>query len=260
MRHDVAWIGRILIALALVAGCAQGSASVAPASVATASVAPAASPPQPSVVMLAAPCLDEHRGACRGPLAPGTFISILFDPRFAYTVPEGWENPDDDLDTFALWPAWSARSGRPIGEASAVYFFRDPIAASQDPLCEERAEPGIGTSAADLVAWMEGLPALSVTDRAPVSIGGLEGFTIDVRIAPGATARCPWSDRAVPLFTFGRGHYWAILGETSMRLAFLDVTSGGTVLIDIEAVTPNEFARLAKEAQPIIRSLTFATT
>ena len=254
MRREARLAGSVVIPIMLVAACAQGLTTP------TSSPAPTAPPAaSPSAVLLAAPCPDEHRGACRGPLAPGTFISILFDPRFAYTVPEGWENPDDDVDTFALWPSWSARSGRPIGEASAIYVFRDPHAAAQDAACSERPEPGIGTSATELAAWVEGLPGLMSTNRAPVSVGGLDGVTIDIEIDQDSAPECPWGKPAVPLFAFERGHFWAIIGDTTMRLAFLDLPTGGTVLVDIEGVDRQEFDRLVGESGSIIRSLVFAT-
>jgi hypothetical protein len=206
----------------LVAGCSAGSATPAPTG------------PAPSA------------------LAPGTYTSTTFQPAVTYTVPAGWDNPDDSATYFRL---------RPLGsEVVGIYLFRDPAAASQDAACPETAQPGVGGSSTELSAWIRGLPGLVVSEPKLASIGGLRGTELDIGIKDGWTASCPFASGSptVPLFVGATTEYrWVVVGTERLRLYLLDIPGGGTVVVDVDAFDGSLIDQLIAAATPIVQSMQF---
>jgi hypothetical protein len=187
-------------------------------------------------------------------LAPGTYTSAAFQPAVTYTVPSGWRVSQDSPDYFALQPASS--------EVTGIHFFRDPLAASQDPTCPTSPEPGIGTLSLELATWIRGLPGIVASSPRMVTVGGLRGVELDLAINTGWTASCPFANGVptVPLFVGGDGNLrWVAAGNEQLRLSLLDVPGGGTVVVDIDAFDGTLFDELLAAATPIVQSLEFAT-
>jgi hypothetical protein len=186
-------------------------------------------------------------------LAPGTYASRAFEPAVTYTVPAGWDAPDDSPTYLRLRPAGS--------EIVGIHLFRDPSPASQDAACPDTAEPGVGASSTQLVAWLRTLPGLVVSDPRLATVGGLRGTAIDVGIAEGWTQSCPFANGSptVPLFIGSKGEYrWIAVGSERLRLFLLDVPGGGTVVVDIDAFEGALMDALIAEATPIVQSMSFA--
>ena len=184
--------------------------------------------------------------------SPVASTSRAFQPALTYTLPAGWENPEDLTDFFHLRPTGS--------ESEGIYLFRDPRPASQDATCPDTAQPLVGGTSKDLIAWIRSLPGLVVSDPAPVTIGGLSGETIDLGIVNGWTASCPFANGlpTVPLFVGASGDYrWVIAGSERLRLAILDVP-GGTVVVDIDSFDGQNVNELLSAADPIVKSFSFA--
>src|SRR5512135_1386107 len=76
-------------------------------------------------------------GATPGPssLPAGTYTSKVFKPAVTYTLPSGWDNPNDTADYLDLTPAGS--------DVGGIFLFRDPQVASQDSLCPATPAAGI---------------------------------------------------------------------------------------------------------------------
>ena len=186
------------------------------------------------------------------PSSPAASTSRAFQPALTYTLPPGWENPEDLADFFRL---------RPTGpESEGIYLFRDPTPASQDASCPETAQPLVGGSSKDMIAWIRSLPGLVVSDPAPVTIGGLSGETIDLGIVNGWKTSCPFANGlpTVPLFVGASGDYrWVIAGTERLRLAVLDAP-GGTVVVDIDSFDGQNVNELLSAADPIVKSFSFA--
>ena len=186
-------------------------------------------------------------------LPPGTYTSRAFKPAVTYTLPEGWQNPDDLADHLALIPAGSQVAG--------IFLFRDPRAMSQDPTCPTKPEPGVGGLSTELVAWIRSRPGLVVSDLKMVTVGGLRGVEIEVAIADGWTPSCPFANGlpAVPLFVGSTGSLrWVVAGSERLRLDILDAPGGGTIVVDVDAFDGSLFADLVAAAAPIVRSFAFA--
>lgn len=184
--------------------------------------------------------------------SPVASTSRAFQPTVTYTLPTTWENPADSADFFQLRPTGS--------ESEGIYLFRDPKPASQDASCPETAQPLVGGTSKDMVAWIRSLPGLVVSDPAPVTIGGLSGESMDLGILNGWTTSCPFANGlpTVPLFVGANGDYrWVIAGSERLRLAILDAP-GGTVVVDIDSFDGQNMDGLLSAADPIIKSFSFA--
>jgi hypothetical protein len=242
---------RISVILALVTAACGGGAVLSTASpvpslpprptpvaaVATASLAPKIVPP---------PCF----GSCLA----GTYQSRRFQPSLTYTVPAGWFTGDQPLEYVFTVGSDTAGDG--------IFLFRDPIAHSQDPDCPMAADPTIGTSPKELTDWIASLPGLKATTPKAVSLGGLPGFTLDIRLAPHWTHACPYSDGqpVVPLIVGsqpGSGPDWNV-GSTGMRIWVLDAGANRRVWIDMEAGDHLTLEQLVERAAPVVESFDFS--
>jgi hypothetical protein len=175
---------------------------------------------------------------CQGPLEPGAYRweyrSTPNEPTIAFTVPSpGW-----------TW--YYSGSFRIVSDSSptihdlyvadGIYFLRDPAIAAQD--CEETEEPGVGRSVDDLVGWLETAPGLAVSEPAPVTVGGLDGMQLDLRIDPAWMRPCFFSEGrpAVPLVFSGAefgGYNWTMLPGMRLRWFILD-SADGVIIVDLE--------------------------
>ena len=193
-------------------------------------------------------------GASRPPALPaGTYQSQAFQPPLSFALPDGWWIASDVADYLALQPVDSDQVG--------IYLFRDPLAASQDLACPIEPEPNVGTLSSELSTWMRALPGLITSNPRLASVGGLRGIELDVRIADGWQASCPFAGGlpTVPLFVGQNGEMrWVVAGSEQLRLSLLDVPGGGTVVIDIDAFDGSLMDGLLDAAGPIVGSFTFS--
>jgi hypothetical protein len=191
----------------------------------------------------------------RPPALPaGTYQSQTFEPRLTFTLPGGWWIAADAPDYLALQPVDSDQIG--------IHVFRDPLAASQDLACPIEPEPNVGSLSTELSTWMRALPGLVASNPRLASVGGLRGTELDLHIADGWQASCPFADGlpTVPLFVGKtRELRWVVAGSEQLRLSLLDVPGGGTVVVDVDAFDGTLMNGLLNAANPIIASFQFAT-
>jgi hypothetical protein len=217
--------GRSIVAVGValvVAACGGGSPSAAPAS------------------------------AAPSPLAPGTYTSVAFKPAVTFTVPAGWENPDDQAAYMLV---------RPLGDdLNGIHFFAAPSALSQAADCPASAEPNVGTSSIELIAWIRSLKGLTVSSPAMATIGGYPATSIDISIAPGWAASCAFANGTptVPLLFKAPGLRWVVAGGERLRLYFVDRTGSGLVIVDLDSFDGTGFEGLLAAAAPVVKSLKFA--
>jgi hypothetical protein len=200
-----------------------------------------------------APATAAPSGAAGPPLPAGTYTSTAFTPAVTYTLPAGWEKAADGGSFFEVRPAGS--------EVSGIYLYSNPQAASQDPSCPAKPEPGVGKTSSELVAWIRQLPGLTVSNPAMVTVGGLPGVSIDAGIKSGWTQSCSFANGSptVPLFNGGAADYhWVVYGDERLRLYLLDLPGGGTLVINVDTVDATQVDQLIAQALPIIKSMSFA--
>lgn len=218
-----------------------------------------ASPSADTVVLSDCPELP-----CQGQLEPGAYSweygSTPNEPTIAFRIPSpGW-----------TW--YYSGSFRIVADASptihdlyvadGIYFLRDPAIASQD--CEETEEPGVGRSVDDLVGWFETAPGLTVSEPTPVTVGGLDGMQLDLRIDPAWKRPCFFSEGrpAVPLVFSGAefgGYNWTMLPGIRLRWFILD-SADGVIIADLEddpgGLSHRELLQTGTE---IVESLVFSS-
>jgi hypothetical protein len=198
-------------------------------------------------------------GATPSPSGPsalpaGTYRSQAFQPQLTFTLPDGWWIESDSAPYLSLQPVESNLIG--------IHLFRDPQAASQEAACPLTAEPDVGRLSSDLSTWIRGRPGLATSNPRLSTIGGLRGVELDIRIADGWSASCPFANGlpTVPLFVIpDAGLRWVIVGTERLRLALLDVPGGGTVVVDVDAFDGALMDDLVARAAPIVGTFSFAT-
>lgn len=200
---------------------------------------------------------------CQGPLDPGDYrweySSTPNEPTIAFTVPSsGW--------TWYYSGHFGILAGEPptvegLNGPDAIHFLPDPAIATRD--CKESAEPGIGRSVTDLVAWLEAAPGLAVSEPTPVTVGGLDGVQLDLQLDPAWKRPCFFSEElpAVPLIFSGAelgGYHLTMLPDQSMRWYILE-SADGVIVIDIDD-GPDGLSHheLLKTSGEIVDSLVFS--
>ena len=244
-------IGTMALVMFLVASCSKGEAGSD-----STSATDGAGSPSPSVNVLAE--ADCPHYDCQGPLEPGQYHATYFDPAVAFEIASpGWTWRY--VGNFQMLATDESAEGY---DADVINFFLDPVISSQD--CEDGAEPGVGRSVDELVAWLEAAPGLTTSNRTTVSVGGLEGIRLDLELDPEWDRTCFYSEGkpVVPLVyssAFPGGYNWAIRSPMAMRWYVLE--SGNRVLIvDIED-NPDGLSRddLFRSGTELVDSFVFSS-
>ena len=205
---------------------------------------------------------------CLGDLEPGRYASQFIDPfvpvdgdwkpRFAaleYTVPEGWSNTADWPDDILFAPQ--------SAESFEIIAYKDPVPHAQGAgQCTETAEPGVGRDAVSFAEFLANVPGLVPTTAQPVSIGGLDGRSVDLEVDASWTATCPYSGGSPMVSTVtdlnpDPGLDWNIPAGAKARYIFLDLSDGRALLIKVEAATKAEFDVYIDESMTVIQSFQF---
>lgn len=234
----------------LLAACAGGSGSPS-ANTADATTSPAnataSDSPGPTNVAdashepsSAAICPNPHGGACLGELDAGTYTTQVFETPLTYAVPEGWSNYEDLAGNFIVVPPSGSLDGIDAGTADYVGVY-DGIGVA-DAECFERQQSGIDLTPAAMAAWFVEHQGLDASEPTSVTVGGLEGVVVDLRIAEGYTEGCPYEGyEGVPMvpMLIGAGpaglHHVAV-GENVTRLYLLEGQNGRVVAIEVSDV------------------------
>jgi hypothetical protein len=136
--------------------------------------------------------------------------------------------------------------------------------------CRVAVDPTVDGSVAGLTEWLTSHPGLQTSDPQPVTIGGLDGVVLDLRMRPGWDETCRWARDfgSIPVVPFLMGgdpssFHKTLWGENDERLYLFDL-EGGNVAISVSAelAPPANGPRLADyedAVTSIIESFRFAT-
>jgi hypothetical protein len=184
-------------------------------------------------------------------LAAGTYSTVNFKPTLTFTVPDGWELLADTPNWVQLRPAGAENLG--------LYLFRNAKAASQDPSCPTTPADGVGMTSSELTSFFRGLPGLVAGSPALVTVGGLNGSSLDLGMTPGWTLSCPFAGGVptVPLMMNDGIDRWVLAGGERLRLYLLDVPDGN-VVVDVDDFEGSQIDTLIASATPIVKSFKFA--
>lgn len=181
-----------------------------------------------------------------GILPAGSHTTQNFRPVLTFTVPEGWVNDADLTGILGLFP------DTPANQAEFAVSGNLAQNMSMGPLetpyfvCEAW-EDHRGT-AAEMVASMVANEALATSDPIDVTIGGLTGKQIDVRLDPGWTDTCPGDPPGLDL------------ADGRTRAILLDTPDRRVIVILIGSLHAADHEAFLAEAMPIIESFKFDTS
>jgi hypothetical protein len=165
--------------------------------------------PSPSATPEAS-CPNPEGGVCLGLLKAGTYTTSLFETRITYTVPDGWQNFEDLPGNFLLVAPGSDLHGVNAGGSDFIGIFWSVYA--QNRLCSREneavsVEPGVAHTPQAIADEFAQRPGLVTTAPAQVSIGGLSGLVLDIRMADGWTGTCFYAPPGEPVVQLIGGSY-----------------------------------------------------
>ena len=168
---------------------------------ASADGSPSSSPKaSPSVTAtLLPPCANPDGGVCIGALAAGKgYTTAAFSPVITYTVPTaGWMNDEDLPGNFLLVPPGNTLAGVDAGTSDFIgaYASIAPSQFAELPSCSVVPVDGVAATPAAFAAWLGRLKNVSATSPVTVTVGGLHGVRVDLRVkSENALPRCTDDD------------------------------------------------------------------
>lgn len=159
----------VMLLPALLAGCASPGSAGDPKPLGNS--ATSTSTPQT--------CPNAHGGACLGTLDGTSHTTTVFQPAITYKVPAGWANYEDLPGNFLLVPPGGDLDGVDAGTSDYIGVFTS-IKPSNG--CSGGGE-GAATPA-EIAAWIGKQQELAATAPKPVTVGGLHGLVMDIRLSP----------------------------------------------------------------------------
>jgi hypothetical protein len=215
----------LMVVLAACAGQAQSTEPQGTASGSQPASTPTTAPATASPSMASCPNPDGGTAnKCLGILPAGTYSTQVFDPQITYTVNEGWGNYEDLPGNFLLVPPGQSLDGVNADTSDFIGIYSGVAAAAAS--CDEAPEPTAGRTAEGMAGWYTSDPGLDATSE-PASIGGLDGFVVDIALDPAWTGSCPFAHAGEPLVpilvgTGPAGLHHVLNASFSMRLYLLD--------------------------------------
>jgi hypothetical protein len=199
----------------------------------------------PSAGAMLPPWYPNPDSSGAGILAAGSHTTKSFNPAFSFSVPEGWVNDYDDVGFYSLFPDTPANETEfALSGSLAHSIYGGP---RNDPwfICEPFGQ-GLGDTSAEIVASLMANEAL-VTEQADVTIGGLTGKQVDVRLDPDWTGSCP-ANSEDPTLDFL---------DIRERGLLLDSPDRGHIVIFFGSRHSADHEAFLAEAMPIVESFEF---
>ena len=185
-----------------------------------------------------------------GILPAGLQTTRQFIAGSTFTVPEGWVNNGDFAPAYYLFPDTPANEAEyAISKGTAQeIILTDRIENNMVAFCDAT---GLfqGTTASEVIDAIVANEAFSTTEPVDVTIGGLSGLQVDLRLSPDWTGSCVLSADDPPTrdYTDFRG-----------RFIVLDTPDGRSIGIWIGSHYSADFEAFLADAMPIVESFEFA--
>jgi hypothetical protein len=138
--------------------------------------------PSPGARVAARRCPVPDSGTCLGTLSAGTHTATSFRPRLTFTVPGGWSNYLDISGLYLLQPPGAEPPGNTI---AGGFIGLETRVAPEAADCQSPVG-GVGTTPAAIEGWIARQHDLVVSNKHAVTVGGLRGVSLDIRMAKGA--------------------------------------------------------------------------
>ena len=158
-----------------------------------------------------------------GPLSPGSYRTTRFEPAVSFSVGPGWRGDGEARAVFVIGDV-ATRGTLAFAHIDRVFEANGAVAPPPD----------------DLIGWLGEQPGIAVDTPRDVSIGGVEGSSVDVAV--GDQRDC--ADRCSRLMAAGPATLRVGAGRI-IRVIALD--NGVTIAMDVDATTFDAFASRATE-------------
>jgi hypothetical protein len=199
-------------------------------------------------------CPIPQSGPCLGKLTAGRYTSGDFRPRLTFRVPAGWANYLDMSGLYLLQPP----GAQPPGNSIAGGFIGLETSVAPEAFDCKSPVGGVRTTPSAIAAWITKQRGLVISDRHAVTLGGLHGIVLDVRMAHGAKG-CLSSGATVPavplLVGVGPSSFDHEVAPGSVERHYLLGYKGGT--LDVGLIDTSGGRHLAAYAV-IARTFLFA--
>ncbi len=119
----------------------------------------------------------------------------MFHPAITYTVPTGWKNYEDTAGNFLLVPPDGDLPGVNGGTSDFIGIY---TSVGPPRACEEGVARDAVSTPAGYRTWATHQPGFRHPRFRPVSVGGLSGLVVDLRLARGWSHTCPYAN-AMPM-------------------------------------------------------------
>jgi hypothetical protein len=192
-------------------------------------------------------CPVQDSGTCLGVLAAGTYTASSFRPQLTFTVPGEWANYLDIAGLYLLQPPGSKPPGNFI---AGSFVGLETSVAPEASDCQSRVR-GVKRTPTAILKWMKTKRSLVVSHVHAVTLGGLRGLVLDVRMRTGAKGclSAGATQRAAPLLVgvgpssfdhevaphFAERHYLLGYRRGTLDVALVDA-SGGKQLASFNSV------------------------
>ncbi len=203
----------LIVAVVILGGCsAAASSAPAPSAVpsssaiegtvssatvptsAPRSISPASAPPPSGPTVTPRPACPNPEGqACLGLLKAGTYQTLYFEPSISYTVPDGWQNFEDETGNFLLVAPGFDLAGVNAGGSDFIGVYSGVRAENRKCATDAEAvsdQPGVDSTVTALAKEFASRPGLVTTKPAKASVGGLNGVVMDIHLDPHWTGTC----------------------------------------------------------------------
>ena len=190
-------------------------------------------------------CPVPDSGTCLGVLTAGAHSSGSFRPKLSFRVPARWANYLDIPGLYVLQPP----GAKPPGDSIAGNFIGlETRVAAEANDCQSHAN-GVGTTPTAIANWMAKQHDLAVSQRHAVTVGGLHGIALNVKMARGAKG-CLSAGATVPaaplLVGIGPSSFDHEVAPRTDERHYLLAYKGGT--LDIQMVDTSGGRHLASYA------------
>jgi hypothetical protein len=167
-------------------------------------------PPTPSAVSVSSPtsqptatasipppCTNPEGGVCLNTVKAGTYTTVTFTPQLTYTVPDDWQNLEDTPGNFLLVAPGYSLEGVNVGGSDYIGVYTSVKAQNRECDTEEEAgsdQPDVAQTPEAMASEFQKRPGLVTSQAKPVTIGGLSGLVMDLRMAPDWKGTCFYSN------------------------------------------------------------------
>ncbi len=185
----------------VLAACAAGVSTTPSATgAAQASIAPSATRSADAATGRATPsasptpaCTNPEGGVCLNTVKAGTYTTAELVPQLTYTVPDAWQNLEDTPGNFLLVAPGYSLEGVNAGGSDFIGVYTSVRAENRKCGSEQEAssdEPNVAHTPAAMAKEFQNRPGVVATKPKAVSIGGLSGLVMDLRMAADWKGTC----------------------------------------------------------------------